>query len=217
MNSEELKEKVFDKLVKTYIKTAKPVGSKILKRRYFKNLADSTIRLYLSDLVLERLLENIKFSVGRIPTDLGWRFYLEKNIDKINEYNYDDFFNKINDLFDIIDGISEEFKCYCILKRKKSLYEMGLENLFRNREFWDINITREFAGLLKDVKENIEIFDSFRDELKIFIGSEIPFKRYKNFSMVIGNYGDNKILVITLKRLDYPKLYGLLNYLIKNG
>jgi transcriptional regulator of heat shock response len=215
MSSQDLKEKVFDRLVKIHIKTARPIGSKILKRKYFRYLADSTIRLYLSDLVFEKLLQNVKFSVGRIPTDLGWKFYLEKNLDKIKEDDFDAFFSKIKDTFDIADNVSEKFRCYCIIKEKKIIYETGLENITQNLEFKDLSVLKEFAELLKEIKENL---DYFRDEkLKIFIGGEIPFKKSKNFSLSIGDYQNKKIFLVTLKRTDYPKIYGLLNYLVKNG
>jgi transcriptional regulator of heat shock response len=215
MSTQNLKEKVFDKLVKIHIRTGKPIGSKILKRKYFRHLADSTIRLYLSNLVLEKLLENVKFSVGRIPTDLGWRFYLEKNLDKISEYNFDDFFNKIKDVFDIADNVSEKFKCYCIIREKRIIYEAGLENIAQNSEFKNPDILKEFAELLREIKENNDYFKE--DRLKILIGGEIPFKKFKNFSLGIANYYDKKIFIITLKRVDYPKVYGLLNHLVKNG
>lgn len=210
--TQELKEKLFNKLVKVYIKKAKPVGSKILKRKYFKHLADSTIRMYLYDLVNEKLLENVRFSVGRIPTDLGWRFFIEKNLDRENyDFNDDNIIKDSKDEIDVLERISEKFKCYCILENKKVEYEIGLENLLENPELKNLNILKEFAKILKNIKENIKIFSNIENDVTTFIGKEIPFGKYKNFSIIIKNFKPNKkILIVSVKRFNYPRVINLL-------
>ncbi|MCF7811794.1 heat-inducible transcriptional repressor HrcA [bacterium] len=60
-----------------YILTADPVGSRILARRYQLGLSAATIRNTMADLEEVGLLTHPHTSAGRVPTDLGYRVYVD--------------------------------------------------------------------------------------------------------------------------------------------
>ena len=64
-------------VVHHYIKTAKPVGSKIIAKDYDFKVSPATIRNVLSDLEKKGYLSHPHTSAGRIPTDRGYRFYVD--------------------------------------------------------------------------------------------------------------------------------------------
>jgi heat-inducible transcriptional repressor len=64
-------------LIREYIDSAEPVGSRILARRYFKQLSPATIRNVMADLEEMGYLTQPHTSAGRVPTDLAYRFYVE--------------------------------------------------------------------------------------------------------------------------------------------
>ena len=218
MNGLELREKLFDCLVNLHLKTKKPIGSKILKRRYFRNIAESTIRIYLSEMVSEKLLENVNFSLGRIPTDRGWRVYLNKNLARDRNLIKKSELKKIPNSLSLAEYLSKKFKVYCLFRSRSNWCEVGLENILDNQEFTQRDIFVEFANLLKDIKGRYYLLTKKEELIKIYIGSEIPFRRYKNFSIIISEnkFGD-KIFTITLKCIDYPKAYNLLRVFSQNG
>jgi len=115
MTNQNLKNLIFNKLINLYIKKASPIGSRILKRKYFNNLAESTVRLYLNKLVEEKYLITIQKSVGRIPTDKGWKYYLEINKESIKLEKLYENIDKHN-RYDLIDYIANKFNLYYILK-----------------------------------------------------------------------------------------------------
>ena len=66
---------ILKEIVETFIKTAKPVGSKALCDKF--NLSSATIRNEMA--VLEELgyIEKNHVSSGRVPSEAGYRYYVE--------------------------------------------------------------------------------------------------------------------------------------------
>src|SRR5437667_4910981 len=64
-------------LIREYIDSAEPVGSRVLAKRYFKSLSPATIRNVMSDLEDMGYLAQPHTSAGRVPTDKAYRFYVE--------------------------------------------------------------------------------------------------------------------------------------------
>jgi heat-inducible transcriptional repressor len=64
-------------LIRQYIDSAEPVGSRLLAKRYFKHLSPATIRNVMADLEEMGYLAHPHTSAGRVPTDKAYRFYVE--------------------------------------------------------------------------------------------------------------------------------------------
>jgi heat-inducible transcriptional repressor len=63
-------------VVHSFISTAEPVGSRTISKRYDFGLSPATIRNVMSDLEELGLLEQPHTSAGRVPTDQGYRLYV---------------------------------------------------------------------------------------------------------------------------------------------
>lgn len=63
-------------VIQSFIYTAEPVGSRMLSKRYDFGLSPATIRNVMSDLEEFGFLEQPHTSAGRVPTDQGYRFYV---------------------------------------------------------------------------------------------------------------------------------------------
>ena len=68
---------IFSAIVKEFINTAEPIGSKTLIEKYNINVSSATIRNEMSDLEKMGLLEKTHTSSGRVPSSKGYRFYVE--------------------------------------------------------------------------------------------------------------------------------------------
>jgi heat-inducible transcriptional repressor len=64
-------------VIEEYVTTATPVGSNALVERYSLGVSSATVRAILADLEANGLLTHPHTSAGRIPTDAGYRFYVE--------------------------------------------------------------------------------------------------------------------------------------------
>ncbi|MBW2062952.1 MAG: heat-inducible transcription repressor HrcA [Deltaproteobacteria bacterium] len=70
-------------VIQSYIRTAEPVGSRTVAKEYDLDLSPATIRNVMADLDEMGYLNQPHTSAGRIPTDMGLRYY----VDSILEIN----------------------------------------------------------------------------------------------------------------------------------
>ena len=70
-------------VIEEYVATAIPVGSLALVERYGLGVSSATVRGVLADLEAAGLLTHPHTSAGRIPTDAGYRFYVETLADSL--------------------------------------------------------------------------------------------------------------------------------------
>lgn len=80
VDPEQLSERERDILrhvVHNYIQTAVPIGSRYISKRFEKQLSPATIRNVMSDLEHLGFLSHPHTSAGRVPTDLGYRYYVD--------------------------------------------------------------------------------------------------------------------------------------------
>jgi len=69
--------RIFEILIEDYILTAEPVGSRTIAKKSNLNLSPATIRNIMSDLEEMGLLYQPHTSAGRVPTERGFRFYVD--------------------------------------------------------------------------------------------------------------------------------------------
>ena len=72
---DERKMKILDAIIRTYLETGEPVGSRTISKYTDLNLSSATIRNEMSDLEELGYIVQPHTSAGRIPSDKGYRFY----------------------------------------------------------------------------------------------------------------------------------------------
>jgi len=70
-------------VIEEYVTTAVPVGSQALVDRYGLGVSSATVRSILAELENAGLLTHPHTSAGRVPTDAGYRFYVEAIADTV--------------------------------------------------------------------------------------------------------------------------------------
>jgi len=76
---------ILSTIIHHYIKTGKPVGSNVLIEEYSISLSPATVRKLMADLEKEGYLTHPYTSAGRIPTDKGYRSYVD-NLVKLQNF-----------------------------------------------------------------------------------------------------------------------------------
>jgi heat-inducible transcriptional repressor len=72
---------IFRRLVETYLETGEPVGSRTISRVLPINLSPASVRNVMSDLEESGLIFSPHTSAGRLPTELGLRFFVDSLLD----------------------------------------------------------------------------------------------------------------------------------------
>jgi heat-inducible transcriptional repressor len=70
-------------VIEEYVATASPVGSQALVERYRLGVSSATVRNVLAELEAAGMLTHPHTSAGRIPTDRGYRFYVESIVESV--------------------------------------------------------------------------------------------------------------------------------------
>jgi heat-inducible transcriptional repressor len=74
---EERKLRILSTIIRTYIETGKPVASKMLVYRHRLKISPATVRNIMAELEELGYLTHPHTSAGRIPTDEGYRYYVD--------------------------------------------------------------------------------------------------------------------------------------------
>jgi len=229
---EERLKKILSAVIEEYTDTATPVGSKVLVDKYRFKISPATMRGDLAELEKDGYLYQPHISSGRIPTDKGYRYFVEEIMGeqslsmseqkklqaevlklKVQNKRLTRTTAKLLSSFSgnlAITGVKEEF------------YDFGIGELMAAPEFREMDEFCKVAEALDYIDENIEtILKSVKDgETKIFIGRENPIKEISNCSMVVSPYrtkeGDRGLLaIIGPKRMKYAHNKSLLDYMKK--
>ena len=70
-------------VIEEYVTTAAPVGSHALVERYRLGVSTATVRAVLAELEAAGLLTHPHTSAGRVPTEQGYRYYVESIVDSV--------------------------------------------------------------------------------------------------------------------------------------
>lgn len=230
----ERQKSILKSTVEFYIKTAKPVASKDLLDEFERephaqacststawvNLSPATIRNEMLKLDEFGYLEQPHTSAGRVPTDSGYRFfvddldnlYLEKNEaktieDVFREYREDDF---IKNLGATISSISKTFSMVGIFD-KDILYETGFSEIMDEPEFNDSQEVKNFGKLADLANRDIySLINSYaREDEHLFIGGENPWKEAFSYSILMAPWHHGNLsgffTIIGPKRTNYSK------------
>jgi heat-inducible transcriptional repressor len=73
----EREERILEAVIRTYVETAEPAGSRTVAKRHGLGVSAATIRNAMSDLEEKGFLFHPHTSAGRIPTDLAYRYYVD--------------------------------------------------------------------------------------------------------------------------------------------
>lgn len=76
-------EVILEKIVIHYVSTAEPVGSRALTKLVDINISAATVRNIMADLTDMGLIVQPHISAGRIPTDLGYRYYINEILNNV--------------------------------------------------------------------------------------------------------------------------------------
>ncbi len=78
MNMDERKKRILQAIIDDYIDTAEPIGSRTIARKHELGLSSATIRNEMADLEEMGYLAQPHTSAGRVPSDKGYRMYVDQ-------------------------------------------------------------------------------------------------------------------------------------------
>ncbi len=221
--SEDRKKQVLQAIVKHFIQTGEPVGSNTILVSYRFQVSPATIRNDMMSLEESGFIYQPHTSAGRIPTDKGYRLFVDEMAD------YD------NARIEALKVLSEVREQYKIEKLREKLYDgvsllaratnqvsfattpdnprtffLGMSNVLKQPEFARDSIrASEVFEMLEHSDNFIKLLASFNinNEIKTFIGEENVIEQIQSCSIIVTNYekdGFNGYIgILGPKRMNY--------------
>lgn len=110
MQLNDRKIRILQAIIKDYIDTAEPVGSRTIAKKYNLGVSSATIRNEMSDLEEMGLIVQPHASAGRIPSDKGYRYYVDSILKKepVSEEGQNYIKNLVNKNISQIEYLMDE-------------------------------------------------------------------------------------------------------------
>lgn len=204
-------EKLLKEIIELYIKTAKPIGSSILSDEF--NVSSATIRNEMLNLENEGYITQPHTSAGRVPTILGYKYYLANLLTIKQPANHDrEALAKAyqEDIRSMAKLLVDKTNLATIVGiNPTSFYFTGLFNLFSQPEFEDYKMVLSMGQVVDSLEKALGniYYDITKPE--VLIGEDNPFSDF--CSLAITPLSNKRLLaVIGPLRMDYNKVLGLL-------
>lgn len=227
--------KVLAAIVELYTETALPVGSQALLAHHGFDVSSATLRNDMVHLEEEGFLYQPHISAGRIPTDKGYRFYVEEMMGD-QELSKEDQRRLQTELLmmkakqtrlsrttaKLLSTLSGNLAVMGDAS-KDEFYDFGIKELIEAPEFRELDELCRLVETLDSLDEKFDVLlaNMKDDDVQIFIGEENPLAQIsKNCSMLVAPYrnqeGERGVLaIIGPKRMKYAKNKSLLEYVKK--
>lgn len=225
MNITERQKQILERIILDYIVQAKPISSQSLERSYEFGVSPATIRNEMQCLTDEGFLFQPHTSAGRVPTDKGYRFFVNEILERNNALGND---SESEDCFEFSDEMAElrnHIRFITMLTKKLALascafamvymphsrvfWKEGWKELFHEPEFDEREMILHFTSFVQDFEENVETF-SPTESIEIYIGKENPFSQVQDFTIMatecsLPKEGKGMVAIVGPKRMPYSK------------
>ena len=220
-------EQILCQIVEEYAETASPVGSVMMAKLF--GVSSATIRAEMARLEALGLIAQPHTSAGRIPTDAGYRYYVNnlekrkdvtKSIQSVLERGTHVLEVRVTSqsradaaIRGAVDTLVELTGNLGLATIGGQLYLSGISRLFTQPEFGDTRRVQSVAKLLDNLEPWLREAAP-GEPLNIFIGQENPIGKNSEVSLIISKFrspfSDNSYIgVLGPTRQNYLRVMSL--------
>lgn len=222
--------------INRYIRKACPISSEDIAREF--DLSPATIRNIFAELEDANYLTHPYTSGGRIPTEKGYRYYvdyliaqrnlLEEEKERIDREYYSQI-NRVEDLLDktseIISNITHNTGIAFSPEWQDKFFYRGISLILNQPEFHDYQKIQHLIRLIEEKQYLIRIMmRDFEEKVKVYIGEELECPEIENCALIVSswrlkNNASGRIAVLGPMRMEYGHIIPTMEYLseILNG
>ncbi len=215
-------EQILQAIVELYAETAEPVGSLALCQQF--EMSSATIRAEMAELERQGYIMQPHISAGRVPTDRGYRFYVNGLGDRPADRRTEQALaRRIKSAGEVEQAIKSAVESLAHVTHNlglgtigRNLYLSGMASLFQHPEFYGGQQAYEVARLLDSLEEWLAEAAP-NDPISVYIGHENPIGRSSGATLIISRfespYSDRSYIgVLGPTRQNYGPVIGLVEY-----
>lgn len=231
VNFETRRKAVLSAAINRYIHEAEPVASEEIASEF--DLSSATIRNIFSDLEEGGFLTHPYTSGGRVPTQKGYRYYVdfliqqmelldEEKKDILREYRREicRLEETLEKTTEIISAITHYAGIVSFLEWQDKFLYRGLSRILEQPEFRDSDKIRILIKAIEDKQRLLGIInrDAGDEKVRVYIGSELECPEMENCSLVISSYRrknrpSGRLAVLGPVRMEYSKIIPAVEYI----
>lgn len=211
---------ILAEIVRLYADSAEPVSSRELAHSF--GLSSATIRAEMSALEEAGYIFQPHVSAGRVPTDAGYRQYVNElsNAPTISNRSMQTISKRVDSLKDRTDGaikiaaetLSEMTGNMAFATLSDSVYFHGMSQLFSQPEFVNMAQVSQAARFLDAMQGWLQSADI--ETMQVYIGQENPIVRTSGLTMIVNRfqspYSDRSYIgIVGPTRQSYEKVLNL--------
>lgn len=195
----ERQQKILSAIVEQYAEVASPVGSNLMAKLF--NVSSATIRAEMAELERGGFIAQPHTSAGRVPTDKGYRFYVnnlsdssdvaitpaERRGEKALATRVQQAGAPERTIRNAVDTLVELTHNLGLATIGNQLYMSGLSNLFGQPEFMNSIQVQQVANLLDNLEPWLREAAPNKP-LSVYIGQENPIGRAAGCTLIIGRF-----------------------------
>lgn len=225
------KDRILAIAIEEYVKTITPISSSYIAKMYPVDLSPATIRNILAELEEQELLTHPHTSAGRIPTQKGYRYYVDHLMNEIQlleeekqkiKSEYEKESKELESLLETTSKAVSEATHYTSIVSVdgwgNKIFCHGTSFVVGYPEIQDVakigNILmalEEKEGLLRIINRDL------REKVNILIGHEITNAHINSCSLVISKYASphgpsGRIAVLGPTRMNYERVVSTIEY-----
>ena len=214
---------ILSQIIEEYAETAAPVGSMTMAKLF--GVSPATIRAEMARLETLGLIAQPHTSAGRVPTDAGYRFYVNFLQNEAESQNRS--MHALNVRVEsqsradaairtAVDSLVELTGNLGLATIGDQLYLSGISRLFSQPEFMDTRRVQSVAKLLDELEPWLREAAP-GEPLNIFIGHENPIGRNSEVSLIISRFKSpfsdkSYIGVLGPTRQNYARVMALVRH-----
>jgi len=227
------KDKILGIVVNEYIKTVTPVSSGHIAREYMHDMSSATIRNILAELEREGYLTHPHTSAGRVPTESGYRYFVDHLMNEIQLLEKEkseikiEYEAQVNSLESMLERTSQvisdvtQYTSIVSIDGLDRIFCKGVCHIVGYNDFQDLTCLGHLLRALEEKERLLEIINrAIAKKIRIYIGHEIAWSDIQRCSLAISSYhiGQNtsgRIAVLGPTHMDYPRVVSTLEYFSK--
>lgn len=211
-------------VIDEHIKEAEPISSQMICETFDFGISSATMRNEFAALEEEGYVYQPHTSAGRVPTDKGYRLFVNALLAERanNNRKMREAFLRITKAQQQAYAVFSEFaKIAAELSGSTAFsgslgahafFKAGMHEALRQPELADSLFRERFGDVVDSFDENPSSFFTTleRDGVSVFIGKENPITKARDFSMLVSRFrtsSDEEGIVVIMgpKRMDYRK------------
>jgi transcriptional regulator of heat shock response len=225
------KDRILAIVIGQYIKTITPVGSHFLTEEYKLDFSPATVRNILAELEEEGYLTHPHTSAGRIPTQRGYRYYVDHLMNEIQlleeekrriQQEHKRYIDHLETLLErtseVLTDLTNYTSIISIDDWGSKIILRGTSHVVEYPESTDILKIQAILKILEEKERLMALINRDLDQrIEIYIGHEMALKEMDGCSLAVSSFEKDgltgRIAVLGPTRMNYDRVVSALEYI----